>query len=233
MEWRWMMVILFDEMYCHLIGYDNHVGLWWYLAFSLWRCVLANQTFFSLLSRSTHQFLTGKVIRSCSGCKQGYVDHRYYNSYRLRLLLILPFHLALSAVYMAIVGAVAVLTCGFGCCFGCGTRGWFCEPLQEQHQSSTPSSSSRFGRMKPATGVWMTTRLICMPLFELIADCGFHGVARDDERSQPRKGNDWGWKVFRFGNLYDQHPWVLKRAAFVIATWILNWLDKSAEGIEL
>ena len=123
----------------------------------------------------THEFLTGKVIRSCSKCKQGFVDHRYYAQYRLRLLFILPFHLLLSAIYMAVVAVVALLTCCFGCFFQCGTRGW----AWEQGQTES-SSSANNGRLNPVRGISMTTRAICMPMIELMVECGFiHG--EDDD----------------------------------------------------
>ena len=121
----------------------------------------------------THEFLTGKVIRSCSKCRQGFVDHRYYARYRLRLLLILPFHLLLSAIYMAIVLVVAVLTCCFGCFFQCGTRGWTWELEQDETE---PSSSETNVRINPARGISMTARALCMPMLELMVECGFiHG----------------------------------------------------------
>lgn len=122
----------------------------------------------------THEHLTGKVVRSCSKCKQGYVDHRYYAQYRRRMLLTFPFHLIISVVYMAVVGAVASLTCCFGCCFWCGTRGW---QWEETEQEATAAASSR--KMNPMKGIYMTTRVICHPLVELMADCGF--VHHDEE----------------------------------------------------
>ncbi|CAB9499555.1 Probable E3 ubiquitin-protein ligase RNF217 [Seminavis robusta] len=127
----------------------------------------------------THVHLTGKVIRSCANCKQGFVDHRYYAEYRLRLLLILPFHLLLSAIYMALVLVVAVLTFGFGCFFCCGTR---LDPETTTTTSPPPPSGQR-PKLQPGKGICMAARIFCLPMAELMRDCGLLQDNHDDVRS--------------------------------------------------
>ena len=118
----------------------------------------------------THEFLTGKVIRTCSNCKQGYVDHRHYARYRFHLLLILPFHLLLSALYMAVIVPFAIITCCFGCFFQCGRRGWAWE--LEQDATTTPSLGNK-KQLKLARGISMAARVVCLPWIELMLQCGF------------------------------------------------------------
>lgn len=79
----------------------------------------------------THRHLSGKVIRSCARCKQGYVDHRYEWEYRLRVVLLLPFTVPFMLVYVAVMFALSVASCFFGFCFGCGGR-WLESTRQSQ-----------------------------------------------------------------------------------------------------
>ena len=68
----------------------------------------------------THVYLSGKVIRSCSKCRQGFLDHRHECTYRLRLLLCLPLLVPSFIIYAAVVIFLAVISFAFCCCFGCG-----------------------------------------------------------------------------------------------------------------
>jgi hypothetical protein len=61
----------------------------------------------------THVHLTGKVIRTCSQCQQGFLDHRYERQYRCRLLLCLPLLMPAIIMYMALALVLCVL------CLGC------------------------------------------------------------------------------------------------------------------
>lgn len=68
----------------------------------------------------THEHLTGKVIRTCSQCSLSYLDHRHEMAYKCRTLLSLPLLLPTFLLYVVLMAVLAVVTGGFGCCFGCG-----------------------------------------------------------------------------------------------------------------
>jgi IBR domain, a half RING-finger domain len=128
----------------------------------------------------THLYLTGKVIRSCGSCKKGYVDHRYFGRYRFRMLLVLPLYLLFGAIYFAVVGAGAILSFGFCCCFCCGTRGLTSgEPATSS--SFSPSGSRFTTKIRPVKGICMGARLFCFPMLQLIRDCGFLPHTDDNE----------------------------------------------------
>ena len=130
----------------------------------------------------THEFLSGKVIRSCSNCKQGFVDHRFYSQYRCRLFLILPIHLILSIVYMVMAAVACVLTGGFCCCFYCGTREWDFEG-EKDHASSS-------GKINLKKGFMNVMYVIGMPLVELFLDLGIvtrHEIENEDNDKNEQK----------------------------------------------
>lgn len=68
----------------------------------------------------THLHLSGKVLRHCSKCRQGFVDHRYQDEYQRQLWCWLPFMVPGWILYTLGALVVAVVTCGYCCFFGCG-----------------------------------------------------------------------------------------------------------------
>lgn len=112
----------------------------------------------------THLHLSGKVIRSCSKCQQGFVDHRYTRQYRIRQCLWLPFILPGMLLYVVVMGVVAILTLGFGCCFRCGLD---VDRMQETE------SSSRIREYAPRKGFERGVTIVFLPLVGILRDFGF------------------------------------------------------------
>ena len=129
----------------------------------------------------THIHLKGKVIRSCSECRQGYVDHRYYSEYRCRLALLVPFYLVMTAVWLVFTGVIFVLTCGFGCCF-CFGKGLSQQPKSEQHPETLQQPLDHNPASNPSCckAVWIALKLLFYPMFELIRDCACFPVSDGD-----------------------------------------------------
>lgn len=69
----------------------------------------------------THRHLTGRVIRSCSRCQMSYMDHRHECAYRFRVIIFLPLIVPCFLMYVILMVVLAVITGGFGCCFGWGS----------------------------------------------------------------------------------------------------------------
>lgn len=140
----------------------------------------------------THIYLSGTVIRSCSSCRQGFIDHRRYCAYRFRLLLLLPVHLTLSAIYFAVMTVAFCFSCGFGCCFCFGTRSWDFRPREPVKRKPPPSSSyeqelrdddaNANAILAPGRGLWMVAKVLCYPMFDLVRDCGCYQGQGDGDR---------------------------------------------------
>ena len=143
----------------------------------------------------THQYLTGHVIRTCSHCRQGYVDHRHDNLYRRRLLLGLPFLLPGWMLYSLATGCLAVATGCFCCCFLCGWEGGEEEELQETQERE---------EYKDATAATTTakqhhtTNDISVPALDSysatagsIPETHSSGAAVDTVATSPSTNNSW------------------------------------------
>lgn len=63
----------------------------------------------------THDYLSGKLTRFCSQCRQGYLDHRYLGRLRIVYCVCFPFLLPIFAIYSALALIAVLLS---GCCFG-------------------------------------------------------------------------------------------------------------------
>jgi hypothetical protein len=113
----------------------------------------------------THLHLSGKVIRSCSKCQQGFVDHRYTRQYRIRQCLWLPFLLPGMLLYVAVVSVVAIVTFGFGCCFRCGLD------VPDREHETEPTSRSR--GYAPCRGIQRGVTIVFLPLVGILRDFGF------------------------------------------------------------
>jgi hypothetical protein len=113
----------------------------------------------------THLHLSGKVIRSCSKCHQGFVDHRYTRQYRIRQCLWLPFILPGMLLYVAIMSVIAVVTFGFGCCFRCG--------LDVPDREQEAESSSRSKGYAPCRGIQRGVTIVFLPLVGILRNFGF------------------------------------------------------------
>jgi hypothetical protein len=113
----------------------------------------------------THLHLSGKVIRSCSKCQQGFVDHRYTRQYRIRQCMWLPFILPGMLLYVAVMGVVAILTLGFGCCFRCGLD------VADREQETESSALSR--GYAPCRGIQRGVTIVFLPLAGILRDFGF------------------------------------------------------------
>mmetsp|Transcript_14830 Transcript_14830/g.19412 ORF Transcript_14830/g.19412 Transcript_14830/m.19412 type:complete len:448 (+) Transcript_14830:114-1457(+) len=66
-----------------------------------------------------YKHLTGKLVRTCQNCNQGYLDHRYDYQHRIRALLWFPFLLPFMVIYVVILTAICIGTGLFCCCCGC------------------------------------------------------------------------------------------------------------------
>jgi hypothetical protein len=119
----------------------------------------------------THLYLSGKVVRSCSMCQQGFVDHRYNRQYRCRQCFWLPFLLPAMFVYVAIMSVVAVLTLGFGCCFRCGLD-VYDRDAPSTTASASSSRSTQHKEYAPRRGIQLGATLIFLPLVGLLRDYG-------------------------------------------------------------
>jgi hypothetical protein len=120
----------------------------------------------------THLHLSGKVIRSCSKCQQGFVDHRYTRQYRIRQCMWLPFVLPGMLFYVAVMSVVAILTLGFGCCFRCGID------VADREQET---GSSRNRGCAPCRGIQRGVTLVFLPLVGILRDFGFRYCHDFDE----------------------------------------------------
>eukprot|EP00977_Amphora_coffeiformis_P023684 scaffold13933_cov219-Amphora_coffeaeformis.AAC.11 len=107
----------------------------------------------------THQHLTGKVIRSCSKCKMSYMDHRHECAFRFRLIIFLPLIVPCFVAYVILMGVLAIVTGGFGCCFGGGR--WLATPRYMEVEQE------RWER-----AVAMGLSIVAMPFIGLMRDLG-------------------------------------------------------------
>ena len=116
----------------------------------------------------THQHLTGKVIRSCSKCKMSYMDHRHECTYRFRLIIFLPLIVPCFAAYVILMGVLAIVTGGFGCCFGGGR--WLATPRFMDVEQK------RWER-----AVAMGLSIVAMPFIGLMRDMGLRSCRMPHE----------------------------------------------------
>lgn len=114
----------------------------------------------------THEYLTGKVIRICGQCHQGYVDHRYEYMYRLRIIIFLPLLVPAFMLYSILMIVLAILTIGFGCCFG-GGRCLAPLPTVAQVEESSLERAVRFG-----------LAVIAVPFVAILRDLGVQQSCR-------------------------------------------------------
>jgi hypothetical protein len=112
----------------------------------------------------THLHLSGKVVRSCSKCQQGFVDHRYNRQYRIRQCFWLPILLPGMLLYVALMSVVAVLTLGFGCCFRCGL-----DVADRDHETEISSRSRGYA---PRRGIQRGVTIVFLPLVGILRDFG-------------------------------------------------------------
>lgn len=145
----------------------------------------------------THEHLSGKVVRSCSGCRQGFVDHRHYCQYRFRLLFLLPLYVPVTIIYFAVAAVASVLTCCCGCCFCLGTRSWDCQQRKpkeaksktehafpEQQRKESCEKKNYKPPIAPGKGLWMVTQFLCYPIVELVRDCGCYPEHDDGDSGE-------------------------------------------------
>jgi len=107
----------------------------------------------------THVHLTGKVIRSCSKCNKAYMDHRHECADRFRFIIFLPLIVPCFIAYVVLMVVLAIVTGGFGCCFGGGR--WLFTPSYMQVEQR------RWER-----AVAMGLSIVVMPFIVLIRDLG-------------------------------------------------------------
>lgn len=112
----------------------------------------------------SHEYLSGDMLRSCSNCRQSYVDHRHIGRYRTRLLLILPLYVPLAIVYIAISVSIAIVTCGCCCCLGCGSA------IEEQSSEKSPKTNAN---LRPIEATKIVMAIIFLPLVDLLNQFGF------------------------------------------------------------
>jgi hypothetical protein len=111
----------------------------------------------------THEYLKGKVIRSCSNCRLAYVDHRHARAYRVRVLVSLPLLLPSFILYTVFMIFLAVGTLGFGCCFGGGR--WL--PTLRRRYNAPEEDSSPLTR-----ACRLSFSLLTLPLLMTLHDLG-------------------------------------------------------------
>jgi hypothetical protein len=71
----------------------------------------------------THVHLSGSsgdMRRFCTQCNQQYIDDRHPGT-GLILCFVALCYVPVNLLYVFIMGVLAIVTCGCGCCFGCGT----------------------------------------------------------------------------------------------------------------
>mmetsp|Transcript_3819 Transcript_3819/g.10843 ORF Transcript_3819/g.10843 Transcript_3819/m.10843 type:complete len:509 (+) Transcript_3819:136-1662(+) len=121
----------------------------------------------------THIYLTGDdMIRECCKCQKSYIDHRHIRMYRLCIAVLLPFLAPFYLSYVAMTLSMAVLTCGFFCCLGCGVR-WKREPNPKndgEHIATRGWSSSII--FMPVTAVREVLGFVFLPFIDLFRSCG-------------------------------------------------------------
>ena len=125
----------------------------------------------------SHEYLSGDMVRSCSKCNQGYVDHRQLWRFRLTLVIRLAIKIPVAILQMAVLLVIVVATCG--CCF-CMCCGYALENDHAENMNNTndASSSSEF---RPLTAIKEVTLLAFSPVIDvlpicLFACCGCEGV---------------------------------------------------------
>ena len=130
----------------------------------------------------THEYLTGKVVRTCGKCQQGFLDHRYQCIYRFQILLWMPLLIPCFFIYAILMIVLALLTGGFGCCFGLGR----CLHSPQQNEVEMPSSER---------AVRLGLSLVALPWIALLRDFGvqrwrlpheiYYGTAPGGHGAQP------------------------------------------------
>jgi len=70
----------------------------------------------------SHEHLTGTSVRSCSKCKQSYLDHRYMWTHRMYVLCSVPLYIPFCVIHILVMSILALGTVGCCCCLFCGLR---------------------------------------------------------------------------------------------------------------
>lgn len=115
----------------------------------------------------SHLYLSGDMVRSCSNCRQEFVDHRQIWKYRLAICLTLPLYIPLSLLYTGFMAALTLATCGCFCCFGCGAV--FKTDEGDDDDNDTPKAS---GSLKPLLATQTVLAMIFLPVIDLVRHCG-------------------------------------------------------------
>jgi hypothetical protein len=123
----------------------------------------------------THQYLYGKsMVRNCRNCDQSFIDHRYIGRYRLIMCLALLLYLPFYTLYVIVVGAFALISCGCCFCLVCGIQN---KRPGKKHQEVCVSIKTKTiveedFEFRPKIGVQTVLWMIFMPFVDLFQQCG-------------------------------------------------------------
>ena len=141
----------------------------------------------------SHEFLVGKLTRTCKKCSQSYLDHRYDRQHRLRTCLWLPFLIPFMLAYICIMFAICIATGFFCCCCGCTMTVEDMEQnddknnsssLQKHSSRSSTKSTSRDGldelifkpmmTQSPTKAIRTGFNVIFLPVLLFVHQLGYH-----------------------------------------------------------
>lgn len=143
----------------------------------------------------THRYLEGEsMVRNCRNCNQSFIDHRHIGRYRILLCIAMPFYLPFYLLHVAVVGALAVVSCGCCCCLGCGIQ----QKPQNANKSketrdcsstSKPSLEDEFV-FRPRLGAHTVLNMVFLPFVDLFHQCGFSCCCTILKRSGQRNHSE-------------------------------------------
>ncbi|KAL3939046.1 MAG: hypothetical protein SGARI_001515 [Bacillariaceae sp.] len=133
------------------------------------------------------------MVRSCRKCSQSFIDHRYMGRYRIMLCLVFPIYLPFMILHMALTSALALVTCGCFCCFGCGIKKKDGSDAEEGPKRDSGDKPAEF-EYRPGDAIRSVLGIIFLPFLDLFHQCGLPCCCREDalwqERQTERRGAD-------------------------------------------
>jgi hypothetical protein len=149
----------------------------------------------------SHEFLSGQMLRKCTRCNQGYIDHhRYFWRFLLTCCLSLILYILISFLYIAISGALVVVTCGCCCCLGCGVTG---ENDVEKNEASATMNANTIV-FRPIKGMIHVMIFIFLPICFCCLPETMKPEARTEDDSDIFHEADLDYETFYAADLNDR-----------------------------